>query len=70
MLLPLSPDTVRNFLPQGARLILTSKHSHSIMVASLRVNMADSMGVSIWVDMPEFIPTLRSLPDRQCLQGA
>jgi len=39
VLLPLSPDTVRNFLPQGARLIISSKHRASIMVAAHRVNM-------------------------------
>ena len=46
MLLPLSPDTIRNFLPQGARLIITSKHWLSIILARSLVNIADSRGVA------------------------
>ncbi len=44
MLLPLSPDTVRNFLPQGARLILTSKHiAASIILSRAAVKAASPL---------------------------
>lgn len=42
MLLPLSPDTVRNFLPQGAQLVIANNHftSPSIVAHFYPVNMA------------------------------
>lgn len=42
MLLPLSPDTVRNFLPQGAQLVIANNHFTlpSIVSHFYHVNMA------------------------------